>query len=658
MAKVKRFSLILLALCAVVCFAAFASTYVKVAVAEDEVTPKASFVMVDGASVRSGTPTGIRWTATVNQAYYNSLDVGEDDEVSFGAVVTAKKLIDDDELLNKDTAKAQVIYCTATEADFDENGEFTFYASIVYDNMDEWSEAQKKAAYATELVARAFIKVDDAYYYAEGNSDARSMRAVALAAVLNGGDASTLEQYYGDSYTTVETVGYYGINDEVSVFDFPEGASGDNVAVYFNAHPVTAEVVDGKINVSGVENEGDFELKETYNLSVFVDDAAYVQPFVAATKVIRKAEDLSFFELKDVTKVQGTSIKSNTVFDGYYVVANDIDATGYTHQAVKDATLNSTLNGQVNANGEPIIQANGRDNLDNAYYNKGEVDSIENMPIYGGLTGTFDGAGHVISNLTVRDQGLFGLMANGTVKDVAFTDVSLGGSNYQKNVCLFAQNVLAGNFENVYVKANDIYGGDGQQDVGIGQWSDARGNRALIAIQVGGYYDKIGGTNNGWKTTDFKNCVFEYEIKNTTAQYCYSYGLYGMQAGYYGGADDDVGPNFSNVYVISNTTLSVCNQSNQVVYTSTVIMAENEVAEGQEAVDAAADILNGWYGKTADEIKALEGSGAKFGRCKTVSGVKRYATAEAMKGAENDYTSFSGEYWSVSDDGVLSWKTN
>ena len=482
MNKAKKFSLVSLALTVALCFFALAITAVKGASAEGQA---ASFAMSNGAEVRvvDGEEAGIRWTATVNKAFYDSLNVAEGAEVRFGAVVTAKKFLGESELLTKDSEKAKIVLCAATAPAFDENGDFSFHASIVYDGMNEWTEADRNAAYATELVARAFIKVGENYTYVSAYPSARSMRAVALTAVQSGAEAELLSKYYGGNYTTADK-GYYGINDTVSEFDLPAGEG--SVSVYYGAEPVTAEVADGKIKVSGIEN---LEAQSEYSLNIFVGNNAFVQPFVAATKVIRKAEDLSFFALEDITKVQGVSIKSTTIFDGYYVVANDIDATGYEHQAVKNSNYNTILNSKVNSAGEVVLDDNGRAVTDSAYYHKGEVRTISDMAIYGGLTGTFDGAGHTISNLTVIDQGIFGLMANGTVKNVAFTGVTMKGSGYQKNICLFAQNVVKGTFENVYVKANPLYGGEQLKE----QTSDARGNRSLIATQVGGYYNFIDG---------------------------------------------------------------------------------------------------------------------------------------------------------------------
>ena len=244
-------------------------------------------------------------------------------------------------------------------------------------------------------------------------------------------------------------------------------------------------------------------------------------------------------------------------------------------------------------------------------------------------------------------------MANGTVKNVAFTDVTLKGSAYGKNICLIAQNVVNGTFENVYVKANPLYGGEELKD----QNSDARGNRSLIATQVGGYYSYI-GKQEEWATTNFINCVFDYEVKNTKVQFCYSYGLYAQEAGYYTSPDAMISTNFNNVYLISNATISVMNNSLVAKKSNThVILAENDVAENQTALDAALNLMGGCFFNTSDAENTLNESYVKVaGRLKNdETGVLRYATAEDMNAAGNDYTSFSSVYWTVSD-GVLSWK--
>lgn len=637
MNKAKKFSFISLALTVALCFFALAITAVKGASAEGQAS---SFAMSNGAEVRvvDGEEAGIRWTATVNKAFYDSLNVAEGAEVRFGAVVTAKKFLGESEL-TKDSEKAQIVLCAATAPAFDENGDFSFHASIVYDGMNEWTEADRNAAYATELVARAFIKVGENYTYVSAYPSARSMRAVALTAVRAGNDAELLSKYYGGNYTTADK-GYYGINDTVSEFALPEEGS---VSVYYGAEPVTAEVADGKIKVSGIEN---LEAQSEYSLNIFVGNNAFVQPFVAATKVIRKAEDLSFFALEDITAVAGQSLATTTNFDGYYVVANDIDAKDYVHQAVKDETQNATLNSAVDGKQTYI------------------------SVVTGGLSGTFDGAGHTISNLTVKDQGLFGLISEGTIKNIGFNNVTLVGSAYRKNIALFAQNVYAGQFENIYVQANTLYGGNQQQIQGATNplGGDARGNRALIASSVTNRYGSS-------KITSFKNCVFKYDVENTKIKYCFSYGLIGNEVDFSNGSkNSDRLTIFENVYVISNKTISTeCRSAFLQAGNSRVILAENEVAEGENELDVALNMyegcfFNGAYADYVDDgiytnstgkynIAYNENANDTFNvdYIRIAKGVKRYITAEAMNQAGNDYSSFNTAYWSVVN-GVLGWK--
>lgn len=605
------------------------------------------FVMKDGGSVRMAQnetdKTGIRWSASIDQNFYNSLNVGEQ-AVEFGAVVTPARNLSENELLTVDSNQAITVSCSATEPAFNDEGEFVFSASIVYDDLEE---EQKQAAYALELVARAYVKVGETYNYVENYSTTRSMRAIALAAVQSGEyDKDKLNVYYGkkDVNEVAENTGYYGNVDASSVFENKHNISGE-IQAYIGAKPVSATIADGKIVVS---NAGDLEEQKSYTLNVFdANGNVYSQPFVAATKVIRTADDLAYFELKDITKDQGKSIVSSTRFDGYYVVANDIDATGYSHKVIKSDEESYKLTFEVGADGKVLATKKE----DTALYKVEEVGSYTDRAIRGGLEGTFDGAGHTISNLTVINQGLFGLVTSGTVKNVGFTGVKLKGSEYGMNTCLFAQNVSDGRFENVYVQANDMWGGGRTWEN-----DDAGGNRALIATQLDGFYCKAAASDTGkdrWAKTTFTDCVFEYTIKNAKAQYCFSYGLYAADASFVWDSNDkdnDKSPDFSNVYVIANTTISVRNPGRVVWGSSKVILAENEATEETKLEKAKALIESeGKFNSENDK------NNFRAAQVKVTTGIKRYTTAELMKAAGNNYGSFNLAYWTVLD-GVLSWK--
>ena len=635
----------------VVAFSAIAGvSLAKTAYAADGATTTAKFVMKDGGSVRVAKDetdkTGIRWTAIINEEYYNSLNVGEQ-TVEFGALVTPARNLGENELITEDSKQVMAVPCQATEPTFNGDGEFIFNASIVYDDLKDLKEDQKQAAYALELVARAYVKVGEKYNFVDTYSTTRSMRAIALAAVQSGEYAEeTLNGYYGKKTVNIatENTGYYGNVDESSVLENKHNISGD-IQAYIGAKPVSATITGEGIVVT---NAGELEEEKSYTLNVFgADGNVYSQPFVAATKVIRTAADLAYFELKDITVELGKSITTNSVYGGYYVVAKDIDATGYTHQAVTDTKLNTTLNSAVD----------------------GRMDYIS--VVTGGFTGIFDGAGHTISNLTVKDQGLFGLISEGTVKNIGFTNVSLVGSAYRKNIALFAQNVYAGQFENVFVQANTLYGGDQQQVQGATNplAGDARGHRALVASSVTSRSDES-------KVTSFKNCVFKYDVENTNIRYCFSYGLFGNEV-YFSNNNktDNRVSKFENVYVISNKTISTeCRSAILQAGNSHIVLAENEVSEGESELEVALKLYQGCFfnGAKAEysddgiytdrngkyNIVYEENANNTFNvnYIRTAKGVKRYATAEDMNAAGNDYTSFSSAYWSISEDGVLSWK--
>ena len=69
-------------------------------------------------------------------------------------------------------------------------------------------------------------------------------------------------------------------------------------------------------------------------------------------------------------------------------------------------------------------------------------------------TAIFDGAGYTISNLalTDADAGMFAAVENGTVKNVDFEDVSIGG-DYAATVAYYAENAT---FENIKVLSGSI----------------------------------------------------------------------------------------------------------------------------------------------------------------------------------------------------------
>lgn len=222
--------------------------------------------------------------------------------------------------------------------------------------------------------------------------------------------------------------------------------------------------------------------KRETTITVYVDGAGYEISLNVYTKVIKTAEDLSFFkmgralkkdELTDVLYVNlntkdvyrygsdtklgtGVSASDNSLtfngevisvfktsggsfyeyktFNGYYIVANDIDATGYTLQRSNEYGSNS--------------------------YSSAAVIHTD----WCGLQGTFDGNGKIISNLSVgSQQGIFGNVGKkGVIKNVAFTDVKFTGKD--DNTGLLA-GVFCGELKNCYIQSAKL--AEGKKNVGL-----------------------------------------------------------------------------------------------------------------------------------------------------------------------------------------------
>lgn len=155
-----------------------------------------------------------------------------------------------------------------------------------------------------------------------------------------------------------------------------------------------------------------------------------VDAFVVS-KILKTPEDLAMFNVNDI----------KAVFDGYYLLGNDIDAsTGYTH-------VNKAWNTANDATG---------------------------------LTGTFDGNGKTIHGLKLGSGGFFTkIAATGTVKNVAFTDVEIDAPS--GHAVVFCYNVL-GKMQNVFVSIKSWRCANAGGNIGL--CYSTGGNSALKNIVV------------------------------------------------------------------------------------------------------------------------------------------------------------------------------
>lgn len=363
----------------------------------------AKFAMTDGAAVRAvANQAGIRWETTVNNAWYTANIPEGATAVSFGTLVTAANNVSAVTDLTTESDEVKDLVCKMT-ADFT-NGAFTYYGSIVYNNMNEWTEAERKLAYATELIARAYVKYKAAgeteftYVYATANDSARCMRAVALAAyeetdpekVLTTDEKGVVDDYFGTAGDAIDFAGYY----ETAT---PETVSGDYTVAYAGAKKV-GTVASGALTLDGMT------LGDKGALTFFDAKGNYAKSteFQYVTQALTNETFATVLKPEEATTISGK----------YYTLAEDIKLDPEDSWTSK-TTFNSTLDG----NGHKITGL---------------------KPSYG-------------SNTSSRKQGggLFWIIQSASFKNLAVEGVSI------TNKCMsaFAWGNAKGTstFENVYV---------------------------------------------------------------------------------------------------------------------------------------------------------------------------------------------------------------
>jgi hypothetical protein len=210
---------------------------------------------------------------------------------------------------------------------------------------------------------------------------------------------------------------------------------GGNVvkAEEINGNPLT--VTNGKVYGVKTNNNGLTKTK----IIVYSVRVGLVVNLEGYTGIIDEAEDLKWFGVKNDgyashPKYNAELDKYDRGYtflaqrqDGYYILAKDIDASGY-------------------------VQPNGGDGLTNSI---SEITKYVSSLGGVGLTGTFDGQGHTIRGLTTQRYGLFGIIFGGTLKNVAFTELNSSADKYGSPI---AQWIINGTLDNVYLQVEKIAG--------------------------------------------------------------------------------------------------------------------------------------------------------------------------------------------------------
>mgnify|MGYP003292950205 CR=1 FL=1 len=356
---------------------------------------------------------GLRFTTEVSADYYESL---KDKSVRLGMLVVAKWQYNDilggnlthDSISGSSANVEDVWYANNLEVlYFNENtGNYEYYASILYnleairteiDNVlnaypDAFGgitdvELLVKYMYATQLVAVPYVIVDGEPTYGAVSNPASAVH-LANAALLQGVENAQIfaEKYLGtiteindllveqdgtllgidaDEYAYLEDATFTD-GDSYIAYDYNEFISGTKTTkTAGNKFALTSAITDGK--VAG----------QNYSFGAYLPGYNYIRfNYQFVTDAFEVAEDFNIF----------LNQNKNTL-DGYYVLANDIDMTGYTID-------NYTSGTKYNA-------------------------SAADFNIIGGTTfaGTFDGCGFAIKNL--KGQLFNHLKAGAKVQNLA-----------------------------------------------------------------------------------------------------------------------------------------------------------------------------------------------------------------------------------------------
>lgn len=412
------------------------------------------FMMQEGASVRlEEGGSGIRFSATVTEKFYQALKTtyGENAGIEFHMVVGA----------GEDFGQPND-YVSEGVPSFGQSGEYVYREAIIYDRLEEdltahYTEQGKtgeeltalvaegiEKAYKTELNAKAYVKVtpesgEAVTIDAVPADTLRSMRGVALAALVQGvyeensEEETALKSYLGGELTVNRETALAGYFDAESTGTLTSEVGDGSYTAYFGAKKVGSAVVsEGQetVVIDGLSGFDRMTVGEDYPVTLYNEESgtAFVRDFKYVSKVIDEANDLAMFKIDNTFDGSAGTVKSS-LFDGYYVLGKDIDATEYTHA---DSGVN-------------LYQASNR-----WFITQGLKDC--------GLKGTFDGNGHTISNLALGQFGLFGLINGGTVKNVAIEISSMSGG-YTAGLCWFALDAV---IENVHLEVEALPGNSGR----------------------------------------------------------------------------------------------------------------------------------------------------------------------------------------------------
>lgn len=329
---------------------------------------------------------------------------------------------------------------------------------------------------------------------------------------------------------------FSAIHGDVAIGKTLRTILGGNITSAYDQNGNALEVKDNK--VYGVESSKNGKFTST--ITIYNETHGYELNIEGYSGVFSKAEDLAVFNTNvRYGSVEGSDSKAFTPidaskpmqkWDGYYVLANNIDASEYTHAS----------------NGEAL-----------------NTRGIQSGYTYGLNGGTFDGQGYTIKGITMQEFGLFGYVINSTIKNVAFVDVTFDSSvEYATTLATWIHKSVV---SNVYISVanEDTYG-------------------ARMSCFAGGVNE-----------SSIVGCIVETKESLTFKSGLKAIGSFTyMNKERMDG--DEVQTVFQGVYVISKETLGYYQSSNAYLQAEneTLVLGDNEKAYTLEGVKKYATIAD------------------------------------------------------------------
>ena len=587
----------------------------KTAVQANEIS---TFGAIAGASVRYGETleeTGLRFTIDVNKSWYTNKE-NNLEGATFGAIVTTAeyaKSLGENFVYDASDDKIADTTCVFDD-EYSSDDYYRYYSTVTYKFTEEWIndlkgtfgndvdvEQMKLKALATELVCRPYyIDANGEYNYAEV-SNARSMVKVANSAVISKDPVpnkdyvafqakyiSKLTESTSEIFIERETGAIYGMSNE----DLAALNGADVITANAEYDGITFAIENGAVT-DHANFFANYVDGNEYYLTAYTGYNVYRIKYVLATKFIENPEDFDMFNHDWAATGQ------ISLFDGYYVLINDIDMANHV---LKDH--NYSTNNVFPGNGEQSA----------------------------GLTGTFDGLGHVVSNVTAPSNGIFSTMCDGHIKNVAFTNVKLTG--YYTG--LFAHQFywskksedIKPRLTNVYVSVDEFEYSRGGGGVLTGNASDPRTIFTNVVVEYLGFDATEGSTEMNWLNSKYVFAGF--------TPYAYIPGNYQQ---------------YENSFLISKAPLSVQLYKNDDGSHKPIVYIPQNKATVNE--DSSVTITDPFYKQVVEHYAGNDYNKNFIAKMNVYDDY--YAMAQDAEANKEALESFSSKYWVVVN-GVPTWK--